>query len=870
MDSAGTRPAKRQRTVLNSSDAAMAKATATKTAAAAKTAAKTTANGPLDAVDLRLFMSSLQREMGDLHRSIKASKDGRVEKAFQRLPRGMRRRTASHNAKRLPRRLRQQARRDQAADNTPSVAAGLAKRKKARPAQAWVHEKVKRRVREHQEKKLQREPQEDQEDPDDMADVEVPVEVPAGQLVPVDRLKLPTHFWMAKRAHLACPGALWHSLLVQTPADKTYRASLRSAGLRPGTCLTWDTSYMATVRLQGPAQHVHDALAAVVQPHLLDRPALRTAAGCLDAQLPRAFHYQHHDPPSPLAGPGNCGALVVFFQAVDAHTGRRAVFLRIHPVLFSHVWTSLRAAIADRHLDVALHDFRLEIGSIDLTGSGAVAALLSVLRPTDMAQNPHARAFWRLRHVDATALAPASGLLLSFDVQDSRYDVPDALEAEPAGAGAALEALLDWPGSSSDDAPPSGLFDDTRRRQATCLMAQHSLDRRRGKLPIGRKLLPTPAVDHPIPVLLTVTGAAVPASTNAAQTRLQNAACPSWTLLAPRRCIDTLWRSLHSGTPPAGAARRPLLAGLDEEHAVSLERGRPWFPADFPGTPAGWNWELESRRTAKAAWDKTPPAKKPNWDTLGELGSGYACAWEHVFGVEPVNDAVCAGTSSASEEEHQFEALRPDAQPPIVRGMCHVTWADLQAAVADSLRLHRPPQWSTPYALVTVAVEMLGRGTPLPRARVFRLPSDTEQDLRRRWRALADELTTPGYTPKKRSAPPRMPSDADMDTRIRLLGQSLQNTRLLYPRPPDESSAHHLPLPGSTDLMGFVTSGAQRFQAGKGFGIGHVSAQKLAESVVEADKEKEAGGRKEVTRLCIVRNVGETVGWLARWTVLSS
>ncbi|EFX02938.1 ribonuclease p complex subunit [Grosmannia clavigera kw1407] len=819
----GARPAKRRRTVQNSTDAD-----------------GSTAKGPTDSVDLTAFMGSLQREIGDLHRSIKASKDSRVEKAFQRLPRGMRRRTASHDAKRLPRRLQQQARRDQAADNTPSVAVGLAKRRRGHP-------------------------------------------------LPIDQLRLPTHMWLAKRAHMACPGALWHAVVAKTPANKTYRASLRSAGLRPGTCLSWDTSYMAVLRLQADdAAQLDAVLAAVIEPALLQRPGLRRGACCIDAKLPRRYGYQEGGLAGGLmAGPGNCGAMTLFYNPKADSTATNATteaLLRVHPTIFSHVWTTLVAVVRRRHLAVTIQDLRMDIGSIELTGSCAVDALLALLRPC-RPDDPQAADFLQLRAVDASALAPASGAMLAFDVQDPRYDVEEGNEQKVGHLDPASAA--EWPASSNVTRQPSGLFDDTLRRQAAWMPSQQSLDRRRGKLPVNSRLLSTPS-DRPIPVILAVAGAAIPLSP-AAPSVSSSHTSPSWTLLAPRGCIDVFWRVLHRQSLRS-SGRRPLLAGLDEDRFVALERGQPWFPADFPGTPAGWDWELDSRRAAKVAWDKTPPAKRPQWSAVdlggtkkGELGSGFACDWEHLFGVDPVSTAVATATDSNSAsadlppEEVQFEALRLPCD--LVREMHHVTWADLRTAAA-CLRLPSPqeqqqqPVWRKPFALATVSVEMLGRGTPLARARIYRLPTD-DADRRRLWRALADNDSHHGHQTQQNTMR-RMPPGADMATRKRLLAQSLLETPLPYPASSlAQARQQHLPLPDATDLIGFVTSGAQRFQTGKGFAIGHVAAQKLAEAMVaaEADVQQQQQQRQHkkqtAARLCIVRNVGETVGWLARWTVLS-
>lgn len=59
--------------------------------------------------------------------------------------------------------------------------------------------------------------------------------------------------------------------------------------------------------------------------------------------------------------------------------------------------------------------------------------------------------------------------------------------------------------------------------------------------------------------------------------------------------------------------------------------------------------------------------------------------------------------------------------------------------------------------------------------------------------------------------------------------------------------------------MGFVTTGAFSLAEGRGVALGSVAAEKVLGDAVADAKEG---------RLCIVRNAGENVGWLARWAVI--
>jgi ribonuclease P/MRP protein subunit POP1 len=102
-----------------------------------------------------------------------------------------------------------------------------------------------------------------------------------------------------------------------------------------------------------------------------------------------------------------------------------------------------------------------------------------------------------------------------------------------------------------------------------------------------------------------------------------------------------------------------------------------------------------------------------------------------------------------------------------------------------------------------------------------------------------------------------------METRKKFLAHSLARTELPYPRPAanefDIGGDHPL-CPDEHDLVGFVTTGAFSLSEGKGTAVGSLSAEKTFETI------KETGGREG--HLCIVRNAGEAVGWLARWELV--
>lgn len=63
-------------------------------------------------LDVSAFVAAREFEIKALENGIRDSKNALTSRAFQKVPKDLRRRTASHNVKRVPRRLRARARRE--------------------------------------------------------------------------------------------------------------------------------------------------------------------------------------------------------------------------------------------------------------------------------------------------------------------------------------------------------------------------------------------------------------------------------------------------------------------------------------------------------------------------------------------------------------------------------------------------------------------------------------------------------------------------------------------------------------------------------------------------------------------------------------
>ncbi|KAH6855023.1 ribonucleases P/MRP protein subunit POP1-domain-containing protein [Chaetomium sp. MPI-CAGE-AT-0009] len=858
-------------------------------------------------LDLQKFLNAREFEIKALENSMRKCKAANATRVFQQVPRAMRRRTASHNAKRVPKRLRERAKREMREDNTPTVEA---RRRRPRTTRARIRAETAKKLgilaARKRKKLLEKAAAEGTSAPGgskptvhtrparpkirrDMLN-EPPKAESKFRKRQMNKTWLPTHLWHAKRATMTEPSKpLWRFAVPLTPTEKCYRPTHRASGQKG--VVVWDMSYMSTIGLYGTADGAERVLKALglTQESVWGargqkwRAGVRKWTGILSKQAkdsrrdigPATIVW---NPQVPAQGD----------DATDSNRPKkpqRQLFVRTHPSCFLELFQELLKLARMQKPRLHIEDLRFEIGSIELTGPASTEALLGVLQPycsKPGSQERHGQIFRSLAGVANPASLPRDALL-AFSVQDPRLAYPPKRVTVPDGGadGTLVETLTKWP--VEEGLKPFDIFSRECRYQASQLPSQKTINRRRGANPPGETLQVT-AADPPIPVMLL---ASRPSTDGQAQ--------GTWTLLAPWKCIMALWYTLMHC--PLSTGGNPRLGGLNEQRQIAFEHGAPWFPADFPATDAGRNWELEQRVKRKRDWDRRPKGKRVEWKSLdlganrkGETGDGLACDFEHLFASsQTANSSITDGTEmDIDPPERTGEAAPAEVPGPSATALGLIRRLP-KAAFISLLGLPNPAK-PPANSIVTIHLTFVARGVANNCARIYRLPSrkppriadpsdevevlasdptssnspgSLPRDLRDQW---LRRLPNPKNRDDRRSrlgVPPQMPPGIDMESRKRLLAQSLVATELPYPKPAANEldvGGHHPLCPDAEDLLGFVTTGAFSLSEGRGTAIGSISAEKALESVGEA-------GAKE-GKLCIVRNAGENVGWLARWELV--
>lgn len=546
---------------------------------------------------------------------------------------------------------------------------------------------------------------------------------------------------------------------------------------------------------------------------------------------------------------------------------RRKLFIRVHPSAFFKLWEELVRLAKIAKPAVAVEDLRFEIGSIEITGPGSTEALLGALWPSgDQTEGSMKQIWTNLAGLANPSILP-EGAILGFDVHDPRLHHPPRTIKLPKTQeehDKLLQLIADWPIDKTQSPSFPALFDRTARLKGSKLPSQKAINRRKSLAPPGAypHTLPT---DPQIPILLYTS----PASrTSTAQTKKRQTSA-SWILLAPWKCIQPIWYSIMYY--PLSTGQQPRFGGLNEKRQLDFEAGRPWFPADFPGTLAGWEWEVRERKSRWEEWRRRAKGKRVVWEKVelgggpggrkGEVGVGWACDWSFLLGEGGQSNEGGVANNEATGEKSVDETKteKGDAAPmppPKPEKLTHLPSAQalklLKSLTNTTLDLEGK--------LITVRLTLLTRGVPQTCARIYRVPSESSNpDLRKAWLALLpSDQANHKHKRKRKTALPNLPKDAPPH----ILQQRLAQSLIEPPRAGDES---YPPCPPEEDLAGFVTTGNFNLAEGKGTAIGSLLLGKVAEDVRMhgEGREKQPGGG-----LCVVRNSGDGVGRLGRWDVV--
>ncbi|WVQ79961.1 hypothetical protein IAT38_002062 [Cryptococcus sp. DSM 104549] len=482
-------------------------------------------------------------------------------RAFQTLPRHLRRRAASHNPLRVPRRIRVRAAEE--IDKNDRVAKKHRRKAKAR-RKGTIRDNLKRTYVFHARQR--------------------------------SKAWLSTHLWHAKRYHMT---NIWGWRLPLTPTLKSFRPAYRKGRKE---AVGWDVSHWGVVEVEGKRDDAVRLLGAITGGSFAGD---KFESG---ARAARVMLYQPDAFPRGLLGP----AEILWHPSATPSPTTRRIWIRLHPAIFNPVWDALKV-VSGRQASTAgssknsrdplqIKDLRGELEGLEIMGPKSGEILRRVLRLCKSEKGDKAEFF---NHLGDPANV-SEGTVVGIRCYDPRLHFPpprlSKTEASTEiGSDGVLRAKSVPP---SSELASSTLWDaDLREEASQPRYTKFNLDARRHKIGLPSVKLRPNSSDSRIPLILIQRSTRPPSGSTPQSFN-------GFILLLPASWAQPLIVSLaYSGV---------LIGGLNERKVQHREAGVASFPEYYGQVcEAGTEWEKAKGEEELRRWARKPPAKRIEFGSVG-------------------------------------------------------------------------------------------------------------------------------------------------------------------------------------------------------------------------------------------------------------
>ncbi|KAK0221848.1 POP1-domain-containing protein [Armillaria fumosa] len=709
-------------------------------------------------IDVEAFTEARSFEINAMQNAMKTASSSSTQRAWQALPRHLRRRAASHDVRRVPVRLREKAR----AEMDVKKVNNRQKPKRGRDKRVSKTESFLKRQR--------------------------------------DKTWLETHLWHAKRMKME---TMWGYRLAVHPSEKAFRPSHRAA-IR-GSILH-DASYQSLIELKGLQKVLTRIMDNCCDPQELSPGNRRYVLG---ARTLSTHMYQSTLYPRSLIAPitimwrpftsskpeaaeepeeistepsqrkrkrkGKGKGKEKVTKEIDILPNEetiRVVWIRSHPATHDEVFNALQTAASsvldeinkestsDQVVDVEIADLRGKVNIFEIMGPKSSQVLKGALQPIASDDRTSFKEFWSsLAEVQTTGSLPR-GMIVGFTVNDPRLKFP------PKNAKLNVSTAPNVLTMPSSALAQSDVWDETTRNALnTPKYKKKDLDERRSKSAIPGTHLAPLRQDDRIPVILIQRSLE---SSRLASTSNGGKCCPEgaedgeaihgWTLIIPAGWSMAFFSSLtYTGT---------RVGGQRECQSQAFESGVSYFPRDYPFTSTYDKYAQEYESEARESWERKPPAKRPNFEKLGTK-SPWRADWEAVLGFseEGAGDGYVSTQRGEGEEADRATPWLLRGPTAIISNLSNLFSTDVGLlAEVNRIRSKRDlgPLDSAiksgdllKGALVTVTVKMHKRGSPEDLAVIYSMSDDElmswEKSTRKSVTDLAEDDNSSeelGYNPE--------------------------------------------------------------------------------------------------------------------------
>lgn len=529
------------------------------------------------------FLSSREYEIKAFEHSQLNTKYASSNRVFQSLPRTLRRRTASHNVKRVPKRMRKKALREM-----QSTVNGVPpKKKQPRGRERYrLKQRKKLLILASKIKKLK-----------GAAAVNAGKSIPARlkelnvQLSDLQKRKLkplnnvvgafdqslegklapkpqgnvkygkrqttytwqPTHVWHAKRFHMS---KKWGFQIPFSPNQKCFRATSRAS--KQGTIL-FDTSYYSELTVDCVDSKRLESLLLEVTKY--NSPTPEWLSRGKKAYTGWIYGAEKKVSPGQVLVHGN------------------TVLVRTHPSVYGEFFQHLLTFA--KTLKVTVTDCRYAIGSLQLIGPTALQTLGKIIHHKG-AKTSTSLSWLLYSNTNDAALIP-EGATFAFYIEDPRCWKRPVSPPLPPKDYRDILLMISQNQLYIDDDAISGLFTSQGRTGSyKDMYSIKQIGQQFGQLdPFAQNIKSS----SEIPLVIT------------------KGANQTWIVLAPWFWIQPLWSKLVQ-IPGVKTG------GTRQEHQVNFEQGRPSFPHDYPFLPEGYKHNDALQEASDLKRSKLPPSKK--------------------------------------------------------------------------------------------------------------------------------------------------------------------------------------------------------------------------------------------------------------------
>ncbi|CAI4049548.1 ribonuclease P/MRP protein subunit POP1 SKDI_14G1080 [Saccharomyces kudriavzevii IFO 1802] len=808
------------------------------------------------------FINSREFEVKQLQLAMHNSKGASSTRIFQALPRKLRRRTASHNVRRIPKRMRNRALREMRKSDQQQVLKNLSSTsrkthglnakqlyrarmsikllrlagkstsmKLSMPSEitsskCHVRQKIKtlkRMIKESCKANSNSKLLNNRLGSYDVTGLGELAPIPKGRIKYTKRQKyftwLPTHIWNAKRSHMM---KRWGYQVAWAPTQKCFKLTHRLGG---DTCssdgaLCMDSSHIGTMIVKdNSTDTMGDFLKSIIEKLTAGRASMRKYRQ--NQTLFQGLIYSFSEASSNPLGPCD-----LFWVQKDT------VILRLHPSIYTQVFDIL----IQYKEKLTIQDCRYSIASVTLKGAKALESLASCLRSTKNCTS--FEQFKIISKVTDSSTLPQR-CTFAFEAIDPRHLAAPKKLGDPQKKTISFNDILslheNYPHDDINTIFNKLCSPESRTQSYDNQNTLKEISTRRSKLltatpnHINKTTVPFKGGDPSIPLVI-----------------MKRPKTGDWIVMLPWFWLLPLWHQLNR-------VPRVYHIGLRQFQQIQYENEQLYFPDDYPFTQLGHlENSLYKREALKTKWDRKPMGKRINFKEIkdihnthlpalkGEIGDFFSSDWRFLqilkngldylrcddkdlklmdskktgqFNNHGVRDINCVNDvlEFCKDYEIKVKAVSSPVEEDIPIMLCKLTKCQKPPSNntnPDGSSFHLTIQ---PRCIIAVSCKFIERGHPRDNARIYQIP---EEHLEH-WLKLAKGV----YRPNGRR---------DHDIKI--------------------------PLPEIHDLIGFITSGTYHLNSGNGMGIGFIDHR---------------SAMLQATRYVLVRNVGTNIYRLGEWSEIS-